>query len=186
VEVDETYIGGRHKRKQGELGRKGPIGRSLVKKSVVIGLRQREGPVKMVHVADAKAETIRKVIEAHVSDDVEVILTDDYLAYPIALKKYEDRHLSINHSGGHYVTGISGEIHTNTVESAFSLFKRGIVGSFHHISAKHLHRYLSEFDHRFNRRKSASRFTDLVARSGRTSPLPYRELVGKHDAAPLA
>jgi transposase-like protein len=155
VEVDETYIGGHHK---------DAPGRTLGKKHVVIGLRQRGGPVKMVHVPDAKAETLRAVIEEHVSDDVQVILTDDLASYPLALKKLEIRHFTINHSAGYCVTGPTGEIHTNTVESAFSLLKRAIIGSFHVVSIKHLHRYLSEFETRFNARKSEDRFEPTLRR----------------------
>jgi transposase-like protein len=176
VEIDETYVGGKHRKQQGNLGAVGFQGRSTQKKSVVIGLRQRGGPVKMVHVNDAKSETIRRVVEEHVHDDVEVILTDDYRAYPIALKKYKDKHLSINHSAGYYVTGIDGEIHTNTVESAFSLFKRAIIGNFHAVSIKHLHRYLSEFETRFNARKATDRFERTLRAMLGIDPMPYAEL----------
>lgn len=174
VEVDETYIGGRAR---GRKGNRGFQGRSTEKKSVVIGLRQREGNVKMVHVPDAKSETIRKVIEEHVHEDVEIILTDDYKAYPIALKAYKDKHLTINHSGGYYVTGCDGEVHTNTVESAFSLFKRAIIGNFHAVSIKHLHRYLSEFETRFNARKDKDRFESTLRRMLGVEPMPYAELI---------
>jgi transposase-like protein len=182
VEIDETYVGGRYKpgkgnRKKNDFERGRTGGRSNVKKSVVIGLRQRGGPVKMVHVIDAKSETIRKVVEEHVSDEVEIILTDDYRAYPIALKKYKDKHLSINHSAGYYVTGCDGEIHTNTVESAFSLFKRAIIGNFHAVSIKHLHRYLSEFETRFNARKAKDRFESTVREMLGKEAMPYSALV---------
>jgi transposase-like protein len=175
VGVDETYIGGKHRKPQG-ISEKGFQGRSTQKKSVVIGLRQRGGPVKMVHVIDAKSETIRKVVEQHVCDSVEVILTDDYRAYPIALKRYKNKHLSINHSAGYYVTGIDGEIHTNTVESAFSLLKRAIIGNFHAVSIKHLHRYLSEFETRFNARKAEDRFNPTLRAMLEIDAMPYAEL----------
>jgi transposase-like protein len=125
--VDETYVGGR---------KKGAQGRTFGNKQIVVGLRQRGGPVKMVHVPDVNAETLRKVIEEHVADDVDVILTDDFKSYPLALKKFEYRHSSINHSEGFYVTGPNGLVHTNTIESAFSLLKRAIIGSFHVVSIK--------------------------------------------------
>lgn len=92
VEIDETYIGGIQR------GHQHKPGHPKCKKQVVIGLRQRGGIVKMVHVPDAKAETLGKVIEEHVHEDVEVILTDDYRAYPIALKAYKGKHKTINHS----------------------------------------------------------------------------------------
>jgi len=79
----------------------------------------------------------------------------------------------VNHSKGIYV---DGGVTTNGVESAFSLFKRGIVGSFHKVSAKHLSRYLSEFEYRFNERNSGERFENVVRRAGAASPLPYAVL----------
>lgn len=99
------------------------------------------------------------------------------LGYPLALRKFEGKHERINHSLGYYVRGDIGEVHTNTVESAFSLFKRGLNGSFHKVSIKHLHRYLSEFEFRFNERKNKQRFEKLVSRTAQASPLMYQELV---------
>jgi transposase-like protein len=177
VEMDETYVGGKAtgagsgwRKRQKEL------------KQVVVGIKQRGGELRLIHAPDAKIETLARYLKDHVSADVEAIMTDELPAYPKALilaGHDEGKHFTVNHSHKVWVDGIAT---TNGIESAFGLFKRGIVGSFHHVSAKHLHRYLSEFDHRFNRRKMPARFTDLVARSGRTSPLPYRELVGQRDA----
>jgi transposase-like protein len=166
VEIDETYIGGR-RRAKGIRGRGG-------NKDVVMGLRQRGGPLKFVHVKDVKAATIQEVVEKHVSDDVELIMTDDFSSYPFALRKYSGRHRRINHSAGYYVA--ADGVHTNTIESAFSLLKRGVIGSFHAVSIKHLHRYLSEFEYRFNARKDDFRFQRTVARMCGTTPMQYREL----------
>lgn len=77
------------------------------------------------------------------------------------------------------MTGDSGEIHTNTVESSFSLLKRAIIGSFHAVSIKHLHRYLSEFETRFNARKSKSRFETTLRSLLGVEPMPYAELVAE-------
>jgi hypothetical protein len=84
------------------------------------------------------------------------------------------KHETIRHRDRVYVRG---EVHTNTIESAFSLFKRGIVGSFHSVSGKHLHRYLSEFEYRFNRRKDADLFGATVASMVGTKEMKYRELI---------
>jgi len=96
-------------------------------------------------------------------EDVEAIVTDDLNVYPPAIAKTEidpKKHKTINHSGGVYVMG---EIHTNTVESAFSLLKRGIIGTWHKISAKHLQAYLDEMTFRFNRRgDDATPFKDTM------------------------
>jgi transposase-like protein len=172
VEVDETYIGGK-------THGKGTQGRSTDQKSVVMGLRQRGGPLKLVHVKNAKANTIQAVVEKHVAEDVETIVTDDFTSYPVALKNYPGRHRTINHTMKRYVSGQFHEIHTNTVESAFSLLKRGIVGNFHAISEKHLHRYLSEFEYRFNARNDANRFEATLARMACADVMTYKDLISE-------
>ncbi len=117
-------------------------------------------------------------MEEHVNEDVELILTDDFSSYPFALKrKFNGKHKTINHSAGLYVTGNDNEIHTNTVESAFSLFKRAIIGNFHAVSIKHLHRYLSEFETRFYARKEKTRFESTLRRMLGAEAMPYAELI---------
>jgi hypothetical protein len=81
----------------------------------------------------------------------------------------------VNHSIQWIVPGTN--IHTNTVESVFSLLKRGLIGSFHRVSIKHLHRYLTEFEFRFNERKNAERFELTVAEMLKTAPMPMKQLV---------
>jgi transposase-like protein len=170
--MDETYLGGK------AIGAgSGWRKRQPKLKQVVVGIKQRGGKLRLIHAPDAKIETLAGCLKQHVSADVTAIMTDELPAYPAALRMAghgEEKHFTVNHSAKVWVDGI---VTTNGIESAFSLFKRGIVGSFHHVSAKHLHRYLSEFDHRFNRRNMPTRFIDLVSRTGQTSPLPYRELV---------
>ena len=172
VEMDETFIGAQ------QVGHQHKPGHPDCKKLIVVGLRQRGGDTRLFHAQDATSGTLAQYIKDNVHEDVDAIMTDEYNAYPGAMKAtgLTARHKTIKHKAKIYV---DGDIHTNGIESAFSLFKRGLVGSFHHVSAKHLHRYLAEFDHRFNRRKLPTRFTDLVMRSGQASPLPYRELIGK-------
>jgi transposase-like protein len=172
VEMDETYVGGK------TIRRGKASGRSTRDKDIVVGLRERGGKLRLMHVDDVRSETLKQIAEAHVSDDVEMIVTDDFKSYPLALKKFSGKHHRINHSLGYYVTGEANEIHTNTIESAFSLFKRGLLGSYHQVSIKHLHRYLSEFEYRFNERKALDKFSAMVKRTAQISPLPYRQLVG--------
>ena len=74
---------------------------------------------------------------------------------------------------------MNGIIHTNTIESAFSLLKRGIVGNFHKVSIKHLQRYLNEFSYRFNRRKDADAFTETVRRLCGFKPLTFTALTSE-------
>jgi hypothetical protein len=72
---------------------------------------------------------------------------------------------------------VRGDVHTNTIESAFSLFKRGVTGSFHRVSHKHLHRYLSEFEYRFNGRKQSNLFGMVVGRMTQPGTMPYAALI---------
>jgi len=162
VEIDETYVGGKNKGR-GRTAR-------LDNKEVVIGIRQRNGELRMFHASDVKAGTLAQYIRENVSEDVDVIMTDDFTSYPFAMKRagVESRkHKTINHSGKVYVMG---DVHTNTVENAFSLLKRGIMGTWHRISAKHLAAYLEEMSFRFNRRERPDLFIDTL-RHMVTSPV---------------
>ena len=153
VEMDETYIGG--------VERGGKKGRGT-DKEIVIGIRKRNGELRLFHAPDAKSGTLAKYIRENISEDVEVIITDDWVGYPKAMMKAGFTgctHQTINHSGRVYVMG---NIHTNTVESAFSLLKRGIMGTWHQISAKHLASYLEEMTFRFNRRNRPDLFLDTL------------------------
>jgi len=152
VEMDETYIGGK------QLGHEA----KRKNKEVVIGIRQRGGPLRFFHASDAKSGTLAKYIQENISTDVEVMVTDEWVAYPKAMISsgiHGDRHKTVRHKDKIYVDGIA---HTNTVESAFSLLKRGVVGTWHKISAKHLASYLEEMSFRFNRRKRPDLFLDTL------------------------
>src|SRR6266404_2396912 len=123
-----------------------------------------------------------RVQDAHVGAQVEVILTDESNIYPWALNKIQrDKHQTINHTR-HYA---HGDVHTNTVESAFSLLKRGIVGSWHKIDAKHLPAYLDEMCFRFNNRKNPYLFRDTIIKLINTPNLEYKELTAQ-QAEPAA
>jgi transposase-like protein len=168
VEMDETYIGGHH---HGA----GVEGRGDPKKEIVIGIRKRNGELRFLTAQDVKAGTLRQIIADNVSNHVEVLVTDDFASYQFALKgrPMAKKHKVINHSTGKYV---DGDIYTNTVESAFSLLKRGIVGTWHRISAKHLQAYLDEMTWRFNNRKNNYLFRDTLTRLVRAEKLEYKEL----------
>jgi transposase-like protein len=154
VEVDETYIGA------SQRGHSKP-GYGDCKKQIVIGIRQRGGDLRFFHAQDVKAGTLAQYIKETVSEDVDVIVTDEFNTYPTALRgtAFADKHKTIKHKAKIYV---EGEVHTNTVESAFSLLKRGIIGTWHRVSAKHLAAYLDEMTFRFNRRKSHTLFLDTL------------------------
>jgi transposase-like protein len=169
VEMDETYIGGIQRGHQDKPGH----GKS--KKQIVIGLRERGGETRFFHAEDAKSGTLAQYIKDNVSEDVEVIVTDEFNAYPTAMKSLAltEKHRTIKHKAKVYV---DGDIHTNTVESAFSLLKRGIIGSWHKISAKHLESYLQEMEFRFNRRHSKTLFLDTLRHMVTADPLTFENL----------
>jgi transposase-like protein len=104
-----------------------------------------------------------------------IIVTDEFKAYPNAMKAVglTERHKTIKHKAKIYV---DGEIHTNTVESAFSLLKRGILGTWHKISAKHLAAYLDEMEFRFNNRSNPYLFRDTLMKLIEAPVLEYKKL----------
>jgi transposase-like protein len=153
VEMDETYVGGKKKGWGQKAGK--------AAKEIVIGIRQRNGDLRFFHAEDAKSRTLAKYISENVSADVDVIVTDTYGPYRAAVNP--EVHKTVNHVASEYVRYENGQcITTNTIESAFSLLKRGIMGSWLKISAKHLPAYLAEMEFRFNRRKSATLFLDTL------------------------
>jgi transposase-like protein len=156
IEVDETYVGGKN-RGGGQKAR-------YANKSVVVGIIKRGGELKFVHVKEGTSAAIRAVLTEHVSEDVDVIVTDESVLYPSALPKSQvSKRKAVNHSAEEYVRYEDGFcVTTNTVESAFSLFKRGLIGTWHRVSPKHLASYLNEMTFRFNRRKSHTLFLDTL------------------------
>jgi transposase-like protein len=169
IEVDETFIGGKQRGSQFKPGN------PLCKKEVVIGIRQRGGELRFFHAADVKSGTLAKYIKENVSQDVDVIMTDEFQSYPKALHDAGvlAEHKTIKHKDGIYV---DGDIYTNTVESAFSLLKRGIIGTWHRISAKHLQAYLEEMEFRFNNRSNPYLFRDTLMKLIEAPVLEYKKL----------
>ncbi|HXE06572.1 MAG TPA: IS1595 family transposase [Acidobacteriaceae bacterium] len=179
VEIDETYIGGNAIRRFQKTPKPRPP------KDMVLAMRERStkdkpGRVRYFHVPDGKLETLKPIVEANVADFPSMkIYTDSSSVYDIMFGKgpREQSHRMVNHSREWVVPG--SRIHTNTVESSFSLLKRGLIGSFHRVSIKHLHRYLTEFEYRFNQRKADDRFTMTVAAMLRGKPMPFKQLVSE-------
>jgi transposase-like protein len=175
VEADETFLTPRKPRK----------GKPYVKKEkndVVLGMRQRDGQLRLVPVADAKMDIIGPVLSEHISPDVETIYTDDAATYAIYLgRNFPGKHKIINHTK-HFV---SGRTHTQHIENAFSLLKRGVYGTFHKVSIKHLGRYCNEFSYRFNRRESqAEMFEETVKGLLNGKPLQYKTLTASEKVEP--
>ncbi|KQZ16412.1 transposase [Mesorhizobium sp. Root552] len=150
VEADETYFGQRADKRTtrttGEKfikkGRSGPSN-----KRAVVSLIERGGSVRSFHVASATQENVAALVSINI-DRESVLMTDESRLYPTVGATF-DAHHTVKHSAGEYVRG---SVHTNTIESYFSIFKRGMRGTYQHCAEKHLHRYLAEFDFRHNRR----------------------------------
>jgi transposase-like protein len=172
VEIDETYVGGKARR-----------WRPRSVKKVVIGIRKRNGDLRLIHAKDATATTIKEIIKDNLGGSVEVIMTDESAIYPYALNRLQkEKHRTINHTREY----AHGDVHTNTVESAFSLLKRGIVGTWHKVSAKHLPAYLDEMCFRFNNRKNPYLFRDTLAKMVQTPNLELKELTAQQAEPPAA
>lgn len=148
VEADETYFGQVENpattKVDGTPFTGSRRGRGTANKRAVVSLVQRGGGVRSFHVANADGPTVTDIVNENVAKEA-LLVTDESNLYSRA----ENDRQTVRHTAGEYVRGI---VHTNTVESYFSVFKRGMKGVYQHCSEKHLHRYLAEFDFRYNNR----------------------------------
>ncbi|UDL88331.1 IS1595 family transposase [Mesorhizobium sp. PAMC28654] len=140
VEADEAYVGGKAKNR---------AHREPAPKKAVLSLVERDGRVASFHVANVTADTVRPIIVT-TADRASALMTDESAVYPRLGKEYAS-HGTVNHSANEYAR-LGGFMHINTAENFFSILKRGINGVYHSVSEAHLHRYLSEFDFRYNYR----------------------------------
>jgi len=152
VEADETYIGGKNKNRHEDKKTEGGQGRGGEDKTPVIGLKQRDGKIVAKKANDVKGKTLKKFINANVKEGA-AIMTDEWGGYNGLSPKF--RHSIVSHGKGEYV---SGDCHTNGMENFWSLLKRGIIGQYHYISAKHLNNYVNEFCFRYNNRNNIDVF----------------------------
>jgi transposase-like protein len=164
IEVDETYVGGVRRGGRG-------IGYYRENKSLVIAALQRGGNIKIRTAKKADRKTLHGFIK-DCAPNPERIFTDELPAYRHC-GDADTTHETVTHSKGEYVRG---DVHTNSVESAFGLFKRAVVGSYHRVSHKHLDRYLDEFEFRFNNRKNRYLFRDTLIRLVNSEAMPYEKL----------
>lgn len=141
VEADETFWGNTKPRGQKK-------GRGYAHKEKVLTLVERGGKARSFHVPAVNAKTLRPILKEQISADAQVY-TDEAGQYR-NLREDFPTHESVTHGVGEYVRG---DVHTNTLESYFSILKRGLVGTFHHVAPHHLKRYVGEFDFRYNYRE---------------------------------
>lgn len=163
VEVDETYVGG--KRRGVGRGKK-------IDKAIVIGAVARGGQVRMKVIPAAKQKYMTGFIKEVTADNAE-IYTDDHVSYR-ELPLRGRAHKSVNHSADEWVRA---DVHTNTVESVWSLFKRSLIGSYHHMSVKHMPAYLDEIAFKHDNRNSKFLFRDTMLRLIEAKAVSFKELV---------
>lgn len=143
VEADETYWGNNGKQFPGARG-------GDHKMKIVSLVDRNSGEKRSIHVPNVTGKTLRPLLAKHISPDA-YLMTDEAAVYKKIGADYL-AHGSVNHSAGEYVNRIQPHITTNTVESSFSLLKRGLIGTFHSVSEQQLQRYATEFDFRWTYR----------------------------------
>jgi transposase-like protein len=145
VEVDETYVGGKEKNKHAnKRGARDPLGA----KEAVLTLVERGGAARSFHIANVTAKRLRPLI-VKTADRKSHLMTDGARMYVKVGQEFAG-HSAVDHVAGEYVR--EGFRHSNTAENFFSILKRGVIGTYHHVSEAHLSRYLAEFDFRYSNR----------------------------------
>ena len=166
VEIDETFVGGKAKNQHAK--KRKHVGTGGAGKEAVFSLIERGGKARSFHVPTVNAKTLRPILVAQV-DHGTFLMTDESAPAKMIGREW-GKHESVNHAIGEYVRG---EAHTNTIESYFAILKRGIIGTYHHVSQQHLKRYLCEFDFRYNER------TALKVSDAERAERALRGVVGK-------
>jgi transposase-like protein len=164
VEIDETFVGGRTRGTGVQAGRDN--------KTIVLGIAERNGKLHLQKIPNRKAASIRPIIDATLSPDTKQVVTDSLSVYQHVIPK--EKHKETSHK-----EDLRGKnwTQTQTIENAFSLFKRGIIGNYHQLSEDHLDRYLGEFCWRYNRRRMQPFLFDMALTNMlNRKPLPYKVL----------
>ncbi|MCC6925719.1 IS1595 family transposase [Novosphingobium sp.] len=163
VEADETYVGGKAKNR---------ATRKPAPKKAVVALVERDGKARSFHVANVNAKHLRGLIVTNVDRNAH-LMTDEAPVYTRVGREFNG-HSVVNHSAKEYVS-TGGFKHSNTAENFFSIFKRGVIGTYHHLSEAHLGRYCREFDLRYNTREmNDGERADLIVKGFVGRRLTYR------------
>jgi transposase-like protein len=162
VEADETYVGGKYDRRR----KRGPW-----ENPGAVGIMERGGKIVAKPIKTPSAMVLTGIVRDRVAPEAQMVVTDQLAAYKGLKKVY--RHEVINHIREY----VRGKVHTNSVENFWSLLKRGVMGSYHKVSIRHLPRYLAEFTYRFNRREEQEQlFAETTRNLLRGERLPYKTL----------
>jgi transposase-like protein len=175
VEIDETYVGGKPRNRQ-KRGSEGFITGRGTAKAPVVGVVQRDGDVRFRMMERVTSDRIADFLIENADRSCRVI-TDEFNVYHPAGTIFSGGHEAVSHHKREYVRK-GTDVHSNTIEGVFSLIKRGVMGTFHSVSKKHLPNYLNEFEFRYNTRKDddGTRVTKAIRRvDGKR--LQYRESV---------
>jgi transposase-like protein len=162
VEADEAFVGGK---KRNRLSGK------VAAKKKVVALVERDGRARSVHVANIHANNVRSALVTNI-DRASTLMTDEARIYWSVGKEFA-RHGHTLHAGRQFA---KGDIHSNSAENFFSILKRGVIGTYHHMSEAHMHRYLVEFDFRYSNRKiTDTERTAIAIKGARGKRLMYRQ-----------
>lgn len=179
VEVDETFVGGKPRRSNNHKKFSGTERsehqkQAMKRKQPVLGILQRNGKIRPMVIADVTANTLKANITKHVHPSA-TVMTDDWAGYRF-LGREGWKHDSVNHSRYEYARG---DVTTNRIEGFFSILKRGLNGIYHSVSKKHLHRYLKEFEFRYNNKELTDGQRVIAAiKAAQGKRLTYAEQVG--------
>lgn len=160
VEIDETWVGGKQHNKHWDKKRLGAKGGAGSGKTPIIGAVERQGNVVARVLKSVTVKATTKFVQEVVSDKVSVVATDSWSGYEKLGANQTFQHGMVDHSKDEYVVGV---IHTNTIEGFWSIFKRGVVGTFHKMSAKYMPLYVAEFQFRYNNRSNPDMFGTAIA-----------------------
>lgn len=161
VEADETYVGGKERNKHASKRDPKAIG-GMGKQMVFALIDRKAGKVRSFHLPSVHADNLKPILQSQLNAKKTHLRTDGERQYQKLAPMFTS-HEHVNHSIGEYVRG---DAHTNTAEGYFSIFKRGIIGVYHHVSAQHLLRYCAEFDFRYNSRETKVKIDGLWVKTG--------------------
>jgi len=177
IEADETYVGGKPRN---PLRTKAEREAHFAKKPAVLAILERGGRVRTGVVADVTAKTLKDALRENVDPTSSTLYTDEWFGYRKVGKEFAGGHHMTKHGAREYARG---DVHSNTVEGFFSIFKRGLNGIYHAVSKEHLHRYLCEFEFRYNHRHmDDGDRTHAVIKASEGKRLTYEESKASEEA----